>query len=478
MKSRLLHSLLIALLILTKCGPAESTEPPKPRDMTAKLRNDRAQFTVRVAVDREDRTYAAGEKMAVTVRSERAGYLYLLYTPVDGKTKCLFPNSYDSANRIAANEDITVPTEKQGFDFTCNPPFGEETLTAIVSEKPLTAAQLDVESLTQSVATEVDIETIAKGLKGNQGCKDMDVTPSQPAIPAKKWAEHSVSIKTISSRAGQSVKCQRRIGLFIGVTLYTDPGVPDLTVCHKDAKTMADTLKTYGQLDEAIILVDKEATREKIEKAFEDLKRKSKPGDVVVIYWSGHGATCADVGGDEADGIDEFLIPHDGDLKKVEETMVMDDALGRWIQELDGRQLIIIFDACHSGGQAVGKGIGAGQTRIKGLGHIGPKPAQSADDGNPDFFDSEIGRIKDIGQRGTAMLFSCAANEISAERVDETLSVMTHYLVEKIKSSSELTLQEAADYVKDEVPKYMKKEYPDYPQHPQSEGDNCQISLR
>ena len=47
--------------------------------------------------------------VTATVRSERAGYLYLFNVDVDGEVTCLFPNKSQSNNKIEANIDVVVP---------------------------------------------------------------------------------------------------------------------------------------------------------------------------------------------------------------------------------------------------------------------------------------------------------------------------------------------------------------------------------
>jgi len=479
--------------------PGKSIKGARGFDVEADLRNDQAAFAVRVTVDRQDRTYEQDDLMHVTVKSQRDGHLYLFYKQADGSTKCLFPNLYESDNSIRRDRGITIPTAKQGFRLRCNEPFGDELLVAVVTERPIAVESLGVKSLTKSVMTGVDLERFVREIR-----KGMEVEGTTPAGKPNQWAEHSVLIKTVARGGrGRALPQRKRLGLFIGISQYKDSRVRDLQICHKDAVVMALAMKEHGKLDGIGILTNEKATRKNIETAMKELKQKSNPGDEIFIYWSGHGASCADTGGDEADGRDEFLIPHDGDVTDVEGSMVLDDALGRWIQELDGRKVAVILDACHSGGQATGKGLdgtkgfgdsgggiigdaddlpsGSAEDLLKALDH--GRPSSSIRFGNAvtpmDFLDSELGRIKDIGQEYATMLFSSASDEISAERRDGNLSVMTHFLVKKIINSESLTLGEAYDYVKVEVPKYMEEHFPGRKQTPQlCPQDGSDVRLR
>jgi len=491
MKKTTTCTLILGLLIpgswavadVIEALPGKSLKGARGFDVEADIRNDHAAYAVRVSVDRKDRTYEKGELMRVTVRSQRDGHLYMLYKQADGSTKCLFPNLYESDNGIEGGKDITIPTKNQGFKLRCNDPLGDELLVAIVSQRPLAIETLKVESLTRSVVTGVDLESFARAIR-----KGFDVEGEAPAGLPGQWAEHSVQIKTVpAGKRDRGATSAQRIGLFIGISKYKDRRIRDLSICHRDATVMAVAMKEYGRLDGIGLLTDEKATRENIQKAFRELKLKSKPGDEIFIYWSGHGSSCADTGGDEQDGRDEFLVPHDGNAADAEGTMVLDDALGRWVQELDGRKVAVIFDACHSGGQATGRGIRGtvkGDDSIIGAGDDLPaasvedllKGAGDADEMGElisttpvpmDLLDTELGRIKDIGQDDAAMLFSSASDEISAERRDGKLSVMTYFLVEKTAASSSLTLKQAYEHVKVKVPEYMEKHFPGRKQTPQ-----------
>jgi hypothetical protein len=258
-------------------------------------------------------------------------------------------------------------------------------------------------------------------------------------------------------------------------------------------------MRVHGRLDGIGVLLDEQATRRAIEAAFEELRLKSKPGDEIFIYWSGHGAKCAATQPGAGSAFNEFLVTYDGNPDNIPGTMVLDDTLGRWVRALDGRRICVILDACHSGGHAAGRGLGgdgeksAGEADggiIRDAADFTAAPADSVDtllkalaaadaSAQPenelgwqpltagDFLGGQLGRMKDIGQDDADMLFSSASDEISAERRDGRLSVMTYFLVEKMLASPSLTLEQAYQYVRVEVPKYMEKHFPGRQQTPQ-----------
>lgn len=68
--------------------------------------------------------------------------------------------------------------------------------------------------------------------------------------------------------------------------------------------------------------------------------------DMVWIHYSGHGTSVRDKSGDEADGMDECLVPTDFRQKGV----LPDDYIRRVFSLFNPRtRVIFVFDCCHSG---------------------------------------------------------------------------------------------------------------------------------
>lgn len=68
-----------------------------------------------------------------------------------------------------------------------------------------------------------------------------------------------------------------------------------------------------------------------------------KPGDFLLVHYSGHGTQVYDTHGDEEDGYDEALYLHDGP--------VIDDDIGFALKSIpDGATVFIMLDSCFSGG--------------------------------------------------------------------------------------------------------------------------------
>src|SRR5215211_6565486 len=132
----------------------------------------------------------------------------------------------------------------------------------------------------------------------------------------------------------------------VGINDY--PGTnSDLKGCVNDAKDWSDALKSRGY--DIKMLLDKEATLDRIVNALTDLMTTARKGDSLVFTFSGHGSWLPDDSGDEPDGRDEMLCPYDINKQHY----LMDDMLAEiFDQKPKGAQLYFISDSCHSGSVA------------------------------------------------------------------------------------------------------------------------------
>jgi metacaspase-1 len=131
--------------------------------------------------------------------------------------------------------------------------------------------------------------------------------------------------------------------LCVGINNY--PGTKsDLSGCVNDARDWARELRSRGY--RVKVLLDKQATRRAIVGALTKLMTDAAAGDSLVFTFSGHGSWLPDDGGEEPDGRDEMLCPHDvGD----EQYLLDDDLAAIFSQKTEGARLYFISDSCHSG---------------------------------------------------------------------------------------------------------------------------------
>jgi hypothetical protein len=191
---------------------------------------------------------------------------------------------------------------------------------------------------------------------------------------------------------GETENPPKRRALVIGINNYqpkpaeTKESEPDQTKeAHASASAVAKKTRQFGNLDGAIndavlfsqllkdrfgflpedivFLKDEQATREAILREFrQHLITAAAPGDISLFYYAGHGSQVRNLGSDEADQMDETLVPADSrmgvpDIRDKEMARLYRAALQK------GVSLTIILDSCHSGGMTRGLWNGIGKTR-------------------------------------------------------------------------------------------------------------------
>jgi hypothetical protein len=133
----------------------------------------------------------------------------------------------------------------------------------------------------------------------------------------------------------------------VGISDYPGSG-NDLPECANDAVKIAEALRNQGLTtpDREILLTDGQATRGAITQALQRVAREIQPNDVFVFFYSGHGGQADGQSRDqeELDDIDEYIFVHDG--------QILDDEMGRLIDQIHARTTLFALDSCFSGGFA------------------------------------------------------------------------------------------------------------------------------
>ena len=117
----------------------------------------------------------------------------------------------------------------------------------------------------------------------------------------------------------------------------------DKTSANNDWELIKKILPLKGFSNEKIYLLkDSDATKLKIESGLDNLKEKVSTGDNVLIYVSALGELLVDDNGDEADGLDEAIVPYNAvysadpmRYKEFEQGYLRDDILKQKIADLE-----------------------------------------------------------------------------------------------------------------------------------------------
>ena len=152
-------------------------------------------------------------------------------------------------------------------------------------------------------------------------------------------------------------KAQTRRALVIGLGRQEDPMWNKING-DKDVAFVKEMLNNSGYAS-IKTLVNEQATKSNICKAFKNLISQCGNGDIVYVHYSGHGQQMRDRHNDELDGLDECWIPYDAYRKRCNkdrgEKHLTDDEINFYLNKLRDKvgeqgKILVVVDACHSGG--------------------------------------------------------------------------------------------------------------------------------
>ena len=400
------------------------------------LLNNAAPFLADVRVDHANLTYREGDTLSIDFKAEQNAYLYLIYHQADGKILLLFPNQAHITNLVPALQNTTVP-QTGDFRFRITPPFGTEVLQVLATLQPVDELDQLVKNTGSAAPVPAEAFTaLEQRLKKDTG----------------SWTEHRVPVQTISKSAVEPGHKPSRVGLFVGVNRFQvetdDEKKKDVNLRFRlGAELMAKTLRERGGLDpdRTKTLVAEEATRANIEAAFTRwLPSATKPGDTVFVFYAGHGGLVKNLDGTKPDGKDGVLSTYNNsflgqkltdDARDVatRENFISDTTLARWLQELPGRQIVLLISSCHAASMI--------DSRLL-----------------TKFASREATRVKGISDVNSVVMVSCFPEESTLSEWHKPVW-MAQYLAEAMaKLPAPVTLERAFEYYRQEHRRRLTQE--------------------
>jgi len=130
--------------------------------------------------------------------------------------------------------------------------------------------------------------------------------------------------------------------LAIGIDNYEH--LPHFRYCKADAEALAAAVKhlpegTFDAVDVRLLL-DDEATRDKVQAAFESLIGQSRPGDTVLVYVAGAGWENPETGDYEFFPKDYVMGEHGAPGKNA----IPGPLLKSWLDRIQARNQVVVFD--------------------------------------------------------------------------------------------------------------------------------------
>ena len=210
--------------------------------------------------------------------------------------------------------------------------------------------------------------------------------------------------------------------LLVGINRYANPDF-DLHGAVRDAHNMHELLTGHlgFDADQIRLLTDEQATRGAILAGMRDwLVAGTVPDSRALFYFAGHGFYREDEDGDEPDGVDEALVPHDARLVSDGsgpawmENLIIDDEIGSLFAELHDRHAYLIADSCHSG--TITRGLGVDPSVVRTIDLRLGKDRRSAGSATPP---ADVGATGFVESGNSLVAWTAvSASQLAFEDVD------------------------------------------------------------
>lgn len=272
-----------------------------------------------------------------------------------------------------------------------------------------------------------------------------------------------------------TLQAQTRRALVIGIGQQEDRAWGKING-DKDVAYVAEMLKGAMYKEENITrVVNRQATKVGIAKAFMRLANQCKVGDIVYVHYSGHGQQMKDVHNDEKDGLDECWIPYDAYRKPCKkdrgEKHLTDDEVNYYLNAIRDKigakgKMLVVIDACHSGDGTRGDD---GEV-VRGVEDIFDAiksfiwGTSSSDKGNKKVVNPNA---KENRERWIT-LSACRSDQVNVEMKSPAVGKLTYALWKELKNSDKVNNDEFMRRIR----KFVNRNTSSRPQQPEMTGED------
>ena len=280
-----------------------------------------------------------------------------------------------------------------------------------------------------------------------------------------------------------SVTAQTKRALVIGLGEQQDKAWNKING-DKDVPFVQAMLKNAG-FKSVTTLVNRQATKVGIVRAFKRMTASCKHGDVVYIHYSGHGQQMTDVHNDEKDGLDECWIPYDA-YRKANATYhgekhLTDDELNVYLNAIRNKigakgKLLVVIDACHSGDSTRGdddeivRGVEdtlvVDSQNVRGLYETFEmiKSFFAGDNGKENVINT---KAKPLAERWIT-ISACRSDQVNVEMKSPAVGKLTYALWKELKNSDKVNNDEFMRRIR----KFVNRNTSSRPQQPEMTGED------
>jgi hypothetical protein len=128
MNKKMISLLFCATFLLSACEKTNYIHVGPNWAAVNNLKASDKTFDVNLNVGQE---YTLGDEIELSVKTRKAGRLWVVQVDSNDELSYLFPSEYESNNNVTANQVINIPSV-EGIHITAAEPVGESVIVAIV----------------------------------------------------------------------------------------------------------------------------------------------------------------------------------------------------------------------------------------------------------------------------------------------------------------------------------------------------------
>ena len=296
---------------------------------------------------------------------------------------------------------------------------------------------------------------------------------------------YTIIVTLLLLSVSPSIQAQTRRALVIGIGQQEDKAWGKING-DKDVSYVEEMLKGAKYKEENITrLVNAQATKAGIVKAFKRLTTQCKVGDIVYVHYSGHGQQMTDVHNDERDGLDECWIPYDAYRKASAtyhgEKHLTDDELNVYLNAIRHKigakgKLLVVIDACHSGDGTRGDEdeVVRGVEDTLVVDSLNARGLYETFEMLKSLFMGDYDKEKIINDKAKPLaerwitISACRSDQVNVEMKSPAVGKLTYALWKELKNSDKVNNDEFMRRIR----KFVNRNTTSRPQQPKMTGED------
>lgn len=307
------------------------------RDLTPIPTNINPDVNLKINIENKKDSYKVGEYMSFHITADKDGYITLWDIGTSGHISRIFPNEHSKNDLyVRAGSKSSIGGDATDFTFKVTGRSGNNGVYAIWSER--------VEDQPSSSQFESSLSM------------SRDMIPFERK-KKKSWATDNIKFEILGTDNNNEESLFSNYQFNHSGKVYIlamGADTADLQKANDDAELFSKKMSEMFPASQVSTDLKTNVTRDEFIGSLEELSEVVAPQDLVIIYFSGHGALVKDDNNDEnkgETGNDAVFVTHGAEREGLTtDVIVRDDEFASLVNNINTSNIISFIDACHAGG--------------------------------------------------------------------------------------------------------------------------------